>query len=87
MATAELATRRSGFRFRACQTCGGDAYLDLTDDPEWRCLQCGRPVLKSAAERPVRLAGELRTATVTGEPTTAGRGPWVQNEDRTTPVT
>ena len=34
-------TMRS-FRLKACAKCGGDAYLDLRDDPEWRCLQCGR---------------------------------------------
>jgi hypothetical protein len=87
MPTVELATRRSGFRFRACQTCGGDAYLDLTDAPEWRCLQCARPVPNPAAGRPVTVTGALRAAMVTGEPATAGRGPWAQNEDRTTPVT
>ncbi len=32
------------FRLHACLTCGGDAYLDTWDDPEWRCLQCGRLV-------------------------------------------
>ena len=36
-------TARS-FRLQACVRCGGDAYLDLSDDPEWRCLQCGRLV-------------------------------------------
>ena len=36
-------TQRS-IRFRACHRCGGDAYLDLTDEPDWRCLQCARPV-------------------------------------------
>jgi len=30
--------------FRACVRCGGDAYVDLTDEPGWRCLQCGRAV-------------------------------------------
>ena len=35
-----------GLKFRpgACQRCCGDAYLDMADDPEWRCLQCARPV-------------------------------------------
>ncbi len=28
-------TMRS-FRLKACARCGGDAYLDLRDDPEWR---------------------------------------------------
>ena len=32
------------FRPRACTRCGGDAYLDRSDEPEWRCLQCGRIV-------------------------------------------
>ena len=35
---------RQSIRFRACQRCCGDAYLDMQDDPEWRCLQCARPV-------------------------------------------
>ncbi len=34
-------TSRS-FRLRACAVCKGDAFLDLSDAPEWRCLQCGR---------------------------------------------
>lgn len=35
---------QSGRRFRlgACAVCRGDAFLDLSDEPEWRCLQCGR---------------------------------------------
>ena len=33
------------FRFQACTRCHGDAYLDRSEyEPEWRCLQCGRPV-------------------------------------------
>ena len=32
------------FRSHACHRCGGDAYLDRSDEPEWRCLQCGRIV-------------------------------------------
>ena len=40
-----MATQRdTNFRLRACERCGGDAYLDMADDPEWRCLQCARPV-------------------------------------------
>ena len=46
-------TMRS-FRLKACARCGGDAYLDLRDDPEWRCLQCGRLVLAEVA--PIWLA-------------------------------
>jgi DNA-directed RNA polymerase subunit RPC12/RpoP len=46
-------TMRS-FRLKACVRCGGDAYLDLRDDPEWRCLQCGRLILTEAM--PIRLA-------------------------------
>ena len=45
-------TMRS-FRLKACARCGGDAYLDLRDDPEWRCLQCGRLVSEAT---PVSLA-------------------------------
>ena len=33
------------FRRRACPRCGGDAYVEPAgDDPDWRCLQCGRTV-------------------------------------------
>lgn len=43
-------TNRRAFRLRACQTCGGDAYVDLTDGAEWRCLQCGRLVPDEPAD-------------------------------------
>jgi len=33
------------FRPGACQKCGGDAFLDGSDGPEWRCLQSGRSLL------------------------------------------
>ncbi len=46
-------TTRS-FQLKACARCGGDAYLDLRDDPEWRCLQCGRLVPAEVA--PIWLA-------------------------------
>ncbi|MFQ6019489.1 MAG: hypothetical protein ACE5KW_01910 [Dehalococcoidia bacterium] len=50
-----MATRTGrSFRLGACTTCKGDAYLDLSDEPEWRCLQCGRVVLVEAT--PARLA-------------------------------
>ena len=39
----------SQFRLRSCQRCGGDAYLDVLDWPEWRCLQCARPVSPDAS--------------------------------------
>ena len=39
---------RQSIRFRACQRCGGDAYVDLIDEPEWRCLQCARSVPEHA---------------------------------------
>jgi hypothetical protein len=39
-----------GFRPQGCLRCGGSAYLDRTDEPEWRCLQCGRPVPQAATE-------------------------------------
>ena len=55
-----MATRtEQSIRFRACQQCGGDAYLDLMDDPEWRCLQCARLVpgqaMAQSAPTPVTL--------------------------------
>jgi hypothetical protein len=37
---------------RACRRCGGAAYLDLLDEPEWRCLQCGRSVRPETSVRP-----------------------------------
>ena len=33
-----------GFKHGACQKCGGDAFLDLSDS-EWRCLQCGKSLM------------------------------------------
>ena len=39
---------RQSIRFRACQRCGGDAYVDLIDELEWRCLQCARSVPEHA---------------------------------------
>jgi len=48
-----MATRREQrIRFRACPRCGGDAYLDVLDGPEWRCLQCARLLPAEAAESP-----------------------------------
>ena len=38
-----------GFRPGACQKCGGDAFFDRGDDLEWRCLQCGRPLMPYAS--------------------------------------
>ena len=37
--------RSRSFRPGACQKCGGDAFLDRSEEPEWRCLQCGRPLM------------------------------------------
>jgi hypothetical protein len=36
------------FRPGACQKCGGDAFFDRGDEQEWRCLQCGRPLVSYA---------------------------------------
>ena len=44
--------KRSSFRLRACVECGGDAYLDLIDEPEWRCLQCGRVAPSESVVQP-----------------------------------
>jgi hypothetical protein len=54
--------RGSTFRLGACQRCGGDAYLDLTDEPEWRCLQCARPVAEQRTARLVTAPVTLRAA-------------------------
>ena len=45
------------FRLRACERCGGDAYVDGLDD-EWQCLQCSRPV-------PWAAPGHARASAVT----------------------
>jgi len=50
--------RRPRFRLAACGRCGGDAFLDLTDGAEWRCLQCGRMV----PEEPGRFTYAARPA-------------------------
>ena len=41
--------RRTPARFllRGYPACGGDAFLDETED-QWRCLQCARPVRREA---------------------------------------
>jgi PHP family Zn ribbon phosphoesterase len=45
------------FMSGACEKCGGDGFLDQTDGPEWRCLQCGRPI--RAAMRELAVASSL----------------------------
>ena len=58
-----MATRTGlSFRVRSCQRCGGDAYLDIGDDREWRCLQCGRVVNLPAAHQPVESLKARRAA-------------------------
>ncbi len=75
MYTAKL----SSFRFRACVRCGGDAYLDLIDEPEWRCLQCGRTIPPKAATGSAdsgaiaQVALGLREAESKGRSTTTDR--------------
>ena len=40
-----MSDKKQGYyRLRNCGRCGGDAYLDVSDEPEWRCMQCARPV-------------------------------------------
>ena len=53
---------QQGIRFRACQRCGGDAYVDLIDEPEWRCLQCARSVREFATAQVVVSTSTLRAA-------------------------
>ena len=53
---------QQGIRFRACQRCGGDAYVDLIDEPEWRCLQCARSVPEHATARLVASSAALQAA-------------------------
>jgi len=55
------------FKPRACPRCGGDAYLDRSDEPEWRCLQCGRIVpdgsaIANATEEPVAHSVQAKRA-------------------------
>ena len=50
------------FRFKACQRCGGDAYVDAMDEPEWRCLQCARPVQGLAVQAVQAARAVLRAA-------------------------
>ncbi len=50
------------FRLGACQRCGGDTYLDMTDDSEWRCLQCARPVPEMTTAMRAPIAAPLRAA-------------------------
>ena len=53
---------RQGIRFRACQRCGGDAYLDLMDEPEWHCLQCARAIPEQAPALLAPTTLQLRAA-------------------------
>jgi hypothetical protein len=45
------------FLLRACAVCKGDAYLDLSDEPEWRCLLCGRVVPPETAPAGLAVVG------------------------------
>jgi len=66
-----------GFRPGACQQCGGDAFFDRGDESEWRCLQCGRPLMSYSPVRadPFSLRAEaiLRAADM-GRATTNHEG-------------
>lgn len=57
-----LNAKRSSFMFRACQRCGGDAFLDVSDEPEWRCLLCSRPVQPEAEPVSLPLAERRQKA-------------------------
>ncbi len=46
------------FLLRACVVCKGDAYLDLSDEPVWRCLQCGRVVPPETTQAGLAVVGE-----------------------------
>ena len=45
-------TKRTGvnMKMHACPRCGGAAYLDNLEEPEWRCLQCARVVPVTIAQ-------------------------------------
>ena len=46
--------KRTGLRLRprSCKRFGGDAYLEVSADEDWRCLQCGRLVELTVASAP-----------------------------------
>lgn len=52
MKPAPQLERMKNIRPQACGRCGGAAYLDRTDEPEWRCLQCGRTLPPAVIEPP-----------------------------------
>ncbi len=45
------------FRLQACAVCSGDAFLDLSEEPEWRCLQCGRTIPAELTAAGLAVAG------------------------------
>jgi PHP family Zn ribbon phosphoesterase len=46
--------KRTGLRLRprSCKRCGGDVYLEVSAEEDWRCLQCGRLVELAVASAP-----------------------------------
>jgi len=42
--------KRTSMRLNACPRCGGSAYLEVEEENEWRCLQCGRSVPAAQSE-------------------------------------
>ncbi len=46
--------RNGDIRLRACLRCRGDTYLERSDYPEWRCLQCGGRVSDVFLASPMR---------------------------------
>ncbi len=52
------------FRPKACQRCGGDAYLSRGEDVEWVCLQCGRTVAEPAQVLQLDLTAKAAPETV-----------------------
>ena len=71
-------TKRLSYWLRACVRCGGDcvkcggeAYGDLIDEPEWRCVQCRRVVppellMDNVAAPMSDLTGQLGVRNVRG---------------------
>lgn len=64
------------FRLRSCQRCGGDAYLDFTDGPEWRCLQCARPVPTDAPMYGLVASNQESTNGLDGSASRRGSRDW-----------
>ena len=46
-----IASATARFELKSCPRCGGDGYLDVAGDGDWRCFQCGRVIDNVGFER------------------------------------